>query len=524
MYVVIGSGPSGLASAWALISLGKEVTILDPGLTMEEKKLKLRDSMASKAPVDWTNEEIEGSRTPLRSDGNIESKLSFGSNFSYDTLLLKESIIYNNVGLRPSNALGGLSNVWGGALLPYTRDDLIDWPVEYEELENYKKLVSFHIPVSGEIDDLDKVFDMPSNYCSLPKMSKQISKLRCSLDRSRNELSEHGIFYGRSKLAVNFAPTNELEGCNYCGHCLHGCPKNLIFSSANALKELISRKKINYREGTVVNQIREVSEGVEVIGVDKQGIEFRIICKRAFLAAGVINSTKIILKSLGIYDRDIKILDSQYFLFPLLQFSPTFNVTKEMLFTLSQLFLEVFDKNISPHLIHMQVYSYNDILQEILKNKLRSFHRIVPYKTILGNLLLIQGYLHSDNSGYMLANLKSYQERTMFSLTGYNNTESHITVNKLLKKLASVYRYTKCYPIKKALQITQPGRGFHSGGSFPMSKNPSPYQVNRLGNPRGFSKLHVVDATILPSIPATTITYMVMTNAYRIAFEAGSIE
>ena len=41
-------------------------------------------------------------------------------------------------------------------------------------------------------------------------------------------------------------------------------------------------------------------------------------------------------------------------------------------------------------------------------------------------------------------------------------------------------------------------------------------QSDALGRPMGRSRVHVVDASSLPSIPATTITFSVMANAHRI--------
>jgi choline dehydrogenase-like flavoprotein len=40
-----------------------------------------------------------------------------------------------------------------------------------------------------------------------------------------------------------------------------------------------------------------------------------------------------------------------------------------------------------------------------------------------------------------------------------------------------------------------------------------------LGRPVGFERVSAVDAAVLPSIPATTITLTVMANAHRIASE-----
>ena len=60
------------------------------------------------------------------------------------------------------------------------------------------------------------------------------------------------------------------------------------------------------------------------------------------------------------------------------------------------------------------------------------------------------------------------------------------------------------------------GYGFHVGSSFPMSKTPKGRQSDIYGRPYGLKKIHIVDASIFPSIPASTITYTVMANSYRI--------
>ena len=71
------------------------------------------------------------------------------------------------------------------------------------------------------------------------------------------------------------------------------------------------------------------------------------------------------------------------------------------------------------------------------------------------------------------------------------------------------------------LRVAPAGRGFHSGGSFPMRERPGELECDVLGRPTGFSRVHVVDSTSFPSIPSTTITLTVMANAHRIASAYG---
>ena len=70
------------------------------------------------------------------------------------------------------------------------------------------------------------------------------------------------------------------------------------------------------------------------------------------------------------------------------------------------------------------------------------------------------------------------------------------------------------------LQMGKPGRSFHAGGSFPMRSKPGAFETDTLRAPGGLRRVHAVDATVLPSIPATTITLTVMANAHRIGWDS----
>jgi choline dehydrogenase-like flavoprotein len=74
----------------------------------------------------------------------------------------------------------------------------------------------------------------------------------------------------------------------------------------------------------------------------------------------------------------------------------------------------------------------------------------------------------------------------------------------------------RAIPIPLAMRVGEPGRGYHSGGTFPMRQNPGALETDLLGRPTGFSRVHLVDASVFPSLPATTITLSVMANAHRI--------
>jgi choline dehydrogenase-like flavoprotein len=71
------------------------------------------------------------------------------------------------------------------------------------------------------------------------------------------------------------------------------------------------------------------------------------------------------------------------------------------------------------------------------------------------------------------------------------------------------------------IKFSNPGSGTHCGSSFPMRRIPSgPFDSDVLGRPFGWSRVFIVDSSVLPSIPGTTLALAAMANADRIASTA----
>jgi len=185
-------------------------------------------------------------------------------------------------------------------------------------------------------------------------------------------------------------------------------------------------------------------------------------------------------------------------------------------------FLELFDPAISPHTVHLQVYSYNDLIGQAVRKTFGPLARpLEPLaRDLERRLLIVQGYLHSDHSARIGVTLK--RDGTM-DLRAEPNAQTGRLVRRVVRKLLRQARALGAVAIPPMLQIAPPGRGFHSGGTFPMSASPAAMQTDTLGRPRGWQRVHAVDATVLPDIAATTITFTVMANAHRIGWEAAEL-
>jgi choline dehydrogenase-like flavoprotein len=227
------------------------------------------------------------------------------------------------------------------------------------------------------------------------------------------------------------------------------------------------------------------------------------------------------LRSQGAYDRPLTLRDSQYFLVPIIRARGIRNVDSEALYTLSQAFLELFHPRLGPHPVHLQIYTYSETIAAAVRGSLGPLKMFA--RPILERLLIVQGYLHSNESSAIQMTLKRDGSKDLLQLEPVINPGTGGAVRRVLRELQGQCRALGGLVIPPMLQIAQPGRGFHCGGSLPMRTQPGEFETDTLGRPRGLSRVHVVDASILPAVPATTITFSVMANAHRIGWETHSV-
>ncbi len=522
MYYVVGSGPAGVSCAQALIAAGKKVTILDSGLQLEIERRDAIRNLARSSASDWTPAATAFLREGITSGASgIPVKLAYGSDFSYRQVAGATSIVSDGAETRPSYARGGLSTVWGSAVMPHRQHDIQDWPISIKDLELGYRAVLKWMPISARNDELTEFFPLYIDQSTSLPISRQAAGTLADFERHRSKLNAQGVYFGLSRLGVDAVGRQAQSGCVQCGLCMYGCPHSLIYSSDQTLAVLVSTGLVDYKPGVTVQSVQETDTGVVIYAVDLEGRPMVFNAERVFLGAGVLNTTAILLRSLGMYDRPLQIRDSQYFLLPLLRLRGAPNVVREPLHTLAQFFVEVFDDSISPYTIHLQGYTYNDLFREPVLAALGPLKSIFPLEALLGRLMLFQGYLHSAHSSPITAMLKRNQSGDTLTLQSAPDPETERRVRKLARKFTKLSMHTGFIPLMRMLQMGKPGRGFHSGGSFPMSAQPGIEETDILGRPQGLRRVHAIDSTVLPSVPATTITYTVMANAYRIGNAAG---
>jgi choline dehydrogenase-like flavoprotein len=523
MHCVIGSGPAGVACAKALIARGARVLMLDAGLELEPDRAQIVRECASLKPDAWNAGQIAALKGGLAADTTgVPLKLLFGSDFPYRETVEKIPWHNHGTGLKPSLALGGLSNVWGAAMLPYRDSDIAGWPVTNAELAQHYRAVTEFTGLAAHCDDLEEILPLHCDQPHALRSSRQANLLLGNLNRHRDELRERGWHFGRARVAVRVADNAKGPGCVHCGFCMSGCPYGCIYNSADTVRELRAEKNFTYQRDVIVTSLRETSGKVFITAHHREtSAPLTFEADRAYLAVGVIPTAQILLRSQAAYDQPLILRDSQYFLFPLLLARRTRDVQTEALYTLSQLFIELNQPQISRHSVHLQVYTYSDIIGQAVRQSLGPLKMFA--RALEERMIIIQGYLHSDESATMAMTLKRDGDKDFLQLDAQPNPATRRTVKRVLRELLSQTRRLGGVVVPPMLQLAEPGRGFHCGGSLPMRSLPGKFESDTLGRPQGWSRVHAVDASVLPSVPATTITFSVMANAHRIGWETADI-
>ncbi|MGD9801166.1 MAG: GMC oxidoreductase [Parvularculaceae bacterium] len=518
--IVIGSGPAGVSAAHALLARGRRVVMIDVGETLEPEHAARRERMAATGPDAWLSADIDAA-THVRRSARSDVMRPFGSDFP-----IRDAVGFfggkappADLALRPSFARGGLSNGWGSSVLPYRIEDMTAWPAAAKDLAAHYEAVSRFAPISAAHDDLEALFplwrvDAAHAYPPGPQGATFLSRLA----QRKDALAREGVTAGRSRLA--FAG----EACRTCGLCLYGCPYGVIFNAAGEVEKLLRHARFRYAPQKRAVRFEEHGDGVRVTLADaRSGASETIDAARLFIGAGVLPTARIVLNSLPGQIERLTLLDSQHLLMPMLhQWAPPADIATTPQNTLAQAFIELSDARLSPSMIHAQVYAYNDFLKSDLQLKFGALSGVLEpvIDAVSRRLLVAQLFAHSDHCGRIELTRNGDPGDARLTYKARESDEAGRVLKAAAGRLARALLPSGVIAMPFQARMGAVGSSFHVGGSLPMAERPRAGETDVFGRIAGTTRTHVIDASVFPSVPATTITFTVMANAHRIASEA----
>jgi choline dehydrogenase-like flavoprotein len=522
--LIIGSGPAAAGAALALQAREDlQITVIDLGLQLEPDRQLVIDSLANSEPHSWDQRQVEViAQQPVKSpSGGLPQKRAYGSDFPFRDIGQLEGIRSDDGANADviSAAYGGFSSVWGAQVMPFAAAVFETWPLRMSDMEGHYRAILKEIPYAAEDDDLALLFPLLGTPTPLPPPSARTARVLEAYGRNRSALNRRGISIGKARLA--FAAGS----CIRCGLCTTGCPLSLIYSAAHTFEKLRQDGRVAYHRGLLAISVGEENDRAVVTAREvATGQIQRFEADRIYVACGGIGTTRLMVNSRRIFDEELAMRESQQFALPFLSRRSVPDPRHEAQFTLNQFNVTVALDESGFDLSQLHFYTYNPAFTDALPAPLRARIAEPARRELLRRLTFALGYLPSWRSPALSVvasrpasdDLLPELRLSSAAIRPWRNPMLRTVVGKLLRSS----RQLDLYPLLPMLRLAAAGKSYHYGGSFPHSGDDLPrFGSDRLGRVRPWQRIHLVDASVFPNVPATTFTLTVMANAHRIASE-----
>jgi hypothetical protein len=269
--------------------------------------------------------------------------------------------------------------------------------------------------------------------------------------------------------------------------------------------------------------IEETPEGVTVTTREiRTGAHHQFSADRVLVACGAIGTTRLVLGSLEMFDRPVEVAESTQFMLPFFSARPTADPRDADNFTLNQ-FNMVVRLGDDRELSQLHFYTYNDAFPENLPGILRGDRAEPIRRAALRRLTVALGYLPSWAAPTFRVTARKpgqYDELPDLDVAAdAPHFASNQFLRQVLRRVTGSARALDLWPALPVLQMSAPGKSYHWGSTFAHSARPDrgPTSSDALGRVGPWRRVHLVDASVFPTVPATTFTLTIMANAHRIA-------
>lgn len=470
--VIVGSGPAGVNAAYPLVKAGLKVAIIDGGLDSKKQDKEL---------IDLSDINL----TETSNAYNLLRRSSYVFNKTYQLLRVKSKFE-----IIQSLAKGGLSEVWHGISDFFSKDELeaIGLPskeiqMEYQEITDSIKL-----------------------------------KLQTELDYHGQLILQNSKKRGSLKSTV------------------YQVPVAFSYRTKSVIEDLKGFKNFTYIPNQLVTTIKDRGKYVKIqsFSID-QDVESTTNTRFLILAAGSINSTRILLRSFNLYNYKTTFLTKAHYLIACLHartlFSPlriprpstggedSFkkNVAKRKTrFGQVGILSKGNVQGIGPFFI--QLYRFNPLaIHKILKYipvpKLISL-RLMPF--IAPSLVIADVRFPSSESKNKYCKLvKESNGKDVLEISFKETIKELKSHQSELSKIKRELRALGLFPLK----VTSDYVTAHYAGGVPFKNVQGRLSVDSNGKLHQAKRIYIADSSTWRAISAKPLALTIMANASRIGKE-----
>lgn len=511
--IIVGSGPSGVASALELSEHDIKPLILDVGYTAQKRIENTKNLYGMKADQNCTDFLVGKNFEYFTKDKqNLPAKLKSPY---FDFVTKKQpffEVQQKNYNAITSYAKGGLANAWGSGLMRFSSDEFSGLPITLEDLVPYYEKLEKEIGVSGKNDDLSLFFGYLDHLQEPLNSSKKTLKIYSKYNKNKKLLNKKNIFLGTPRIGVSQNKFDVRDKCKYDNLEFWQPNHSSLYTPSMTLDKLISQNLVDYKSGVFIDRWEKQGDTIKVIGFEVETKkEVAFITKKLILASGTLNTSRIVLKSRKDYETKLNFLDNPAIQFPI--FFPSYigQRLETESFGLTQLNLfyksEILNKNVIGAIVELTSPLRNEFLD---KFPFSFKSNIDCIKYMLPSMMAVQIFLPSDKR---LAGKLSLKKDGNIEIVGNELNVDDELIAEATSKLTNIGLLTHK---SLAVKISH-GNGIHYGGTLPMNSNPlTPYETTIDGELAENKNIYIVDGSTFKVIPATNYSLSVMANSMRI--------
>ncbi|MDQ3046634.1 MAG: hypothetical protein M3R27_03730 [Bacteroidota bacterium] len=528
-YIVVGSGCTGAMAAQTLAESGAQVLMLDVGevdkkyatLIPDKDFIEIRKTEAEQHAyfigekaegVSWGSVKTGEHLTPPRKHvlANVREYLPFQS----DTFFPMESLSY-----------GGLGNAWGLGCCEFSVPELTACGLDPEKVLSAYELVAKRIGISAERDDAAPyTVGQLKEFDAAPSLDRNHRLLFDKYQQQKNKLSKNGFYMGRPALALITKDKGVRKKYGYRDMDFYSDRDESAYRPWITINELRSKNNFTYKSGFLVVSFTETEEVTLVHCLEVATNTKHVFkCKKLILAAGVLSTARIVLRSQGSESIKLPLLCNSYSYIPCLQLSMIGKEAEKQKLGFAQLSLFHDEKKTNFDVAMASVYSYQSLmLFRIIKEVPLNFSDSRKIMQYLMSGLLVMGIHHPESGGKnKYIELKADPDSNTgdrLSATYLLNEGEKEKIVAREKKFCSAMRSLGAYPLKRI--SPGPGSSIHYAGTLPFSESGELFTLNKSGRLSGTKQVFVADGSGFNYLPAKGLTFTLMANAHLVALNA----
>lgn len=520
--IVVGSGASGAHAAWPLAEAGARVLMLDVGhvedrygpLIPDAPFLGIRRTDPAQHRY-FLGDDFEG--VPF-GKVRVGAQLTPPRQFiARDTDRLTP-LVSSSFAPTESLALGGLGAGWGASAVRFDDRDLAGTPIRAEDLAPHYDAVAARIGISGERDDLLPFYGPCETLQPPLEMDPAVRALLERYRSRRGALNRAGLYMGRPRLAVL---TRDLDGRSaqrYQEMEFYADAGGSVYRPGFTVEAMRRFGGFSYQRPWLVERFREVEGGAVEVSCRHAATGERAVftAGRLILAAGALGTARIVLRSLGRYDRPVPLACNAHIYVPCVSVPSLGSPFAARRHSLTQAGI-IFAPDGDGAVVYVEAHGYRPLLMFKLAKEsfLPAPDAVRILRDLLGALVILVIEHEDRPTAGKTCRLRRGDDGADFLQVDYAvGADQAGRERDAERRLLRLIRGLGCWPVGRV----DPGAGssIHYGGTVPMSAEPRELTVTPGCLLRGTSTVYLADGSVLPWLPAKPLTFTLMANAHRV--------